>query len=191
MKQATQNPYQACDLNDGYTFYASSYLINDLKAVMKEGDTIVNLAYTDYGGDFIQKVAIEYLIKNHPANIVVEPTSWNGKNCFIFGNVAEDWIESNKYYPLGFEDIESFYYEMEANEKRDGYTYFLNQYANDETVSMLEDGVSKLCELRESDQVLTSGLDYSNAELEAFCFEHGILTKIEDTFEEDGTLNNG
>ena len=73
------------NLKDTNQFYASEDLLNELKEKIKENDTIINFAYTDYGGDFFDKVCIKYFSEKYPNNIVKENTSYYGENAFIFG----------------------------------------------------------------------------------------------------------
>lgn len=107
------------NLKDRSTYYASSDLLEQLNAKIKEGDLIVNFAFTDYGGSFFDKVFIEYFLKFHPENIVSENTNWYGKNAFIFGEIVKEFIEESENYPLGFESTEEFFYEMENSVRRD------------------------------------------------------------------------
>lgn len=92
--------------------YATEFLAMEAKD--KNSDYYLNIAYTDYGGDFFDKVVIAYFKEKHPESIVYENTSFNGENAFIFGNVAKEFAEESSRYLLGFEDMEDFYYSMEA-----------------------------------------------------------------------------
>ena len=76
----------------------------------------INLAYTNYGGSFLDKVYIEYFKQNHPDYTLSELTSYNGQNAFIVGKVARDFVEAYESYPLGFETLEDFYSELEHSE---------------------------------------------------------------------------
>jgi hypothetical protein len=105
---------------------ASSDLKDKLKSKMKEGDEIVAFGYTDYGGSFGDKVAIEYFKKNHPKNIVFENSGYNGQNGIVFGEVAKDFLEETKDYPLGYEDMESFYFDMQNAQEEKDFKRFLS-----------------------------------------------------------------
>jgi hypothetical protein len=93
---------------------------------MKNGDTIVAFAYTDYGGDFFDKVAIEYFKESHPNNIVFENSGYNGQNAIVFGEPAKEFLEVSESYLLGFEDMESFYYELQNEQEYKDFKYFLS-----------------------------------------------------------------
>jgi hypothetical protein len=55
---------QVNNLSDKTQFFASDELIDSLKSKMKEGDFIINFAFTDYGGTFFDKVMIQYFTEN-------------------------------------------------------------------------------------------------------------------------------
>lgn len=68
--------------------YASDSLLAEL--TKKGVDEAIHVAYTDYGGSFYDKCLIEYLSREYPENIVLENTSYNGKNAFVFGEITKD-----------------------------------------------------------------------------------------------------
>lgn len=109
-------------------YFGSDDLVEELKSKMKEGDTVVNFAYTDYGGDFMDRVAVKYFEEAHPESIVVEDTMYFGKNAFLFGDVAKDFVEASRNYLLGYEDLEDFYYQEENNAYREFFNDFLNDH---------------------------------------------------------------
>lgn len=109
-------------LENIHTSIASNSLVKELIEKVGENDLIINIAYTDYGGTFFDKIVIAYFNKFHPENIISEKTSWNGENAFIFGVLAKELNEETKKYPLGFEDIEDFYFEMEYEMVRETAT---------------------------------------------------------------------
>jgi hypothetical protein len=165
--------------------FASSDLLEKFRKASKiEGNDVTNkdvlaFAYTDYGGDFMDKVAIAYFLENYPKNIVVENTGWNGKNALIWGKPAKEFIESTQDYPLGFEDLESFYYEMQDKEERDDFEYFLddlekyNNYTFDK-----EEVMDWLMENRSGYYRLTTqGLDFSYDELQDVLEDEGLIKK--------------
>jgi len=100
-------------------------LKEELREKMKDGDDVIHFAYTDYGGDFVDKVAIEYFEENYPNNIVSEDTYYSGKNAFVFGTPATEWIEASANYLLGFEDFESYYYQRQTEVEYEGFNDFL------------------------------------------------------------------
>ena len=112
-----ENYLTICDLNNTDTFRASSELVAEAKA--KNAKQYVNIAYTDYGGTFFDKVLISFIEKYHPNNIVSENTCWNGKNAFIFGDILQQLIEDTNDYLLKFETLEEYFYEMEQKEYDD------------------------------------------------------------------------
>lgn len=100
-----------------------------------KGLTVIHFGYTDYGGTFMDKVGIAYFKKNYPKNILSEKSGYNGENAFVFGEVADKYLEENSDYPLGFEDIEDFYYQMESEQERKEYTSFLKELKSKYKVS--------------------------------------------------------
>jgi hypothetical protein len=94
------------------------YLSQELRdSIPKNSEHYVNFAYTDYGGDFFDKVCIEYFKENYPDNIVYEETCYYGQNAVIYGKVASDFLKETESYLLGFENIEEFFSELESKEK--------------------------------------------------------------------------
>jgi len=106
------------NFNELHKSFGSDELKEELKSKIKENDFIVCFAYTDYGGDFFDRVAIAYFEENYPDNTISENTCYYGKNCFIFGEVAREFWQKQENYLLGFENMEDFYYTMESK-----YTY--------------------------------------------------------------------
>ena len=74
-------------------------------------DVLLNCAYTDYGGDFLDRVYIEHFRRNEPDRIVWEPTGWSGENAFIALR-PDEWQEHSQYPLVG--DTEDTYTELEA-----------------------------------------------------------------------------
>lgn len=105
----------------------SSYNIREDKNILalKDEDIIINLAYTDYGGTFFDKVAIEYFKKYYPNNIIYESTNWNGQNAVLYGNIVHEFLKEYENYILGFENIEEFYSSMEWELYQNDFEYFL------------------------------------------------------------------
>lgn len=111
---------------------------SDREALNDEGlndnDRVVNFAYTDYGGDFFDNIAIQYIIQECK-NFVVESTVYYGKNLVLYGIEAVEFIEAFEQYPLGFRDIESFYYQCESDYKSEGVRELVNEYKRYDEVS--------------------------------------------------------
>ena len=173
------------DLNDAY---ASDDMKAQLKHKMKEGDQIVAFAYTDYGGDFFDKVAIEYFKENHPENIVVERTAYNGQNGIVFGEPASEFLEAYESYLLGYEDMENFYYQMENEETEDGFEFFLRDLNNYSGYKVSDRAMDWLMENKGGHySVLTTGLDFNSSELEQELLEEGLIKKEDDDDDDDST----
>jgi hypothetical protein len=152
-------------------------LKEELREKMKDGDDVIHFAYTDYGGDFLDKVAIEYFEENYPKNIVSENTAYSGKNAFVFGTPATEWLEASENYLLGFDDIESYYYEKQNEEEYKGFNDFLKdlrmKYAfNKKKV------LDWLMENRSGYySVTTQGLDFSYSDLVEELENEGLIKK--------------
>ena len=166
------------NLNDRQSYYSSDEMLSELKDKIKPEDTIINFAYTDYGGDFFDKVCIAFFAEKYPNNIIKENTSYYGENAFIFGDIAKEFKEKTDNYPLGFEDIESFFYEMENEEREAGIKYFLESI-NKDKYELSENIPDEFYEYVEGYcNILTSGLDYSESDMIAKAIETGLLKEI-------------
>ena len=155
---------------------ASSDLKEELKSKMKEGDKIVAFAYTDYGGSFGDKVAIEYFKENHPKNIVFENSAYNGQNGIVFGEVAKDFLEETEDYPLGYEDMESFYYDMQNAQEEKDFKLFLSDIKNKYTIK--KDALDWLLENKGGYYSIEPNMvDFSYSELENELEEEGLIKK--------------
>ena len=169
---------QVTNLNERNQYYSSDEMLSELKAKIKPEDVVINFAYTDYGGDFFDKVCISFFSEKYPNNIVKENTGWNGENAFVFGEVAAEFLEVTQNYLLGYEDIESFYYEMENEEREAGIKYFIESINKDkyelnpEIPSDFYEYVEGYC------NVLTSGLDYSESNMIDKAIETGLIKEI-------------
>jgi hypothetical protein len=156
---------------------ATNDLKEEVKSKMKKDDDVIHFAYTDYGGDFLDKVAIEYFEENYPKNIVVENTMYGGKNAFVFGKPATEWIESSENYILGFDDLESYYYERLNEEEAQGFEDFLNdlrmsyQFDKEEVMDWLMENRGGYY------SVTTQGLDFSTSDLIDDLENEGLITK--------------
>ena len=112
--------------------YGSDELVELAKS--KQSDTYINLAYSDYGGSFFDRVVIAYFKENHPDNIVYESTFWNGENAYIFGEIAKEFLEETDEYLLGFEGIEEYYCEKEQELLDDMYLFLFDEYVESERI---------------------------------------------------------
>jgi hypothetical protein len=155
---------------------ASSDLKEELKSKMKKGDEIVAFSYTDYGGSFGDKVAIEYFKENHPKNIVFEETAYNGQNGIVFGEVAEDFLEETEDYPLGYEDMESFYYQMQSEQEEKDFKLFLSDIKNLYTIK--KDALDWLLENKNGYYSIEPNMvDFSYSELEKELEQEGLIKR--------------
>ena len=114
-----------CYTKNGFKGFGSDELKEKLAEQVKEQDFFVNFAYTDYGGDFFDKVAIEYFAKYYKENIIIEKTCYNGKNAFLFGEVAQEFWKETENYLLGFDGIEDFYFEKVNAQELEDFEYFI------------------------------------------------------------------
>ena len=143
---------------------------------MKEGDEIVAFGYTDYGGSFGDKVAIEYFKENHPKNIVFEEAAYNGQNGIVFGEVAKDFLEETEDYPLGYEDMESFYYQMQSEQEKKDFKLFLSDIKNKYTIK--KDALDWLLENKSGNYSIEPNMvDFSYSELENELEEEGLIKR--------------
>ena len=100
------------NLNNRNEFYASDSLLE--MAVSKKSKCYINLAYTDYGGTFLDKTLISYFEEYFQESIISENTSWYGKNAFIFGKMAIE-LEGCLDNILSFRSFENYYSDSEFN----------------------------------------------------------------------------
>lgn len=126
-----------CNLADRNTFYASDSLLEEAKEV--GANVYVNLAYTAYGGTFLDNCIIQYFKEFHPESIIFESTSWNGENAFIFGEMAQKFLDETTDYYLGFEDLDDYFinklYDCKVNGLKElGY--------NQQQINIILDNVS-------------------------------------------------
>ncbi|MES2382435.1 MAG: hypothetical protein V4538_15415 [Bacteroidota bacterium] len=172
---------QVTNLNERTQYFASDNLLSELQSKIKENDIIVNFAFTDYGGDFFDKVCCKYFAENNPDNFIKESTYYYGENGFLFGEVAREFLEVTENYLLGFNDIESFYCEMENEEREAGIKFFIEGLDTDkyeisaEIPSDFYEYVEDYC------NVLTSGLDYSESDMIDKAIETGLIKELATT----------
>lgn len=80
---------------------ATDSLFADAK---KRGGIALNVAYTNYGGTFIEKCIVSFMKERYPEHILYEETSWDGENAFIFGEIVEIIQDKGFLGVDGFED---------------------------------------------------------------------------------------
>lgn len=167
------------DFINGCSFGYGTPELKEL-AKSKQSDIYINFAYTDYGGDFFDRVAIAYFKENHPDNIVYESTSWHGENAYIFGEIAKEFKEATDNYLLGFEDIEDYYYEKEQEMLDELYLLLYNEYVESERICTNRDNFIEF--LREnfmnecSYNVMPTMVDYSPSDVENLLIENHLIT---------------
>ena len=106
-----------------------------VKELREEGLTddsiIINFAYTDYGGDFLDNVFIKYFEEEKTKTFAVQNTVYYGKNAILWGKLADEVKADSQNYPLGFRSIEDFYFQKEAEAIDKGIIDFLGDYKNE------------------------------------------------------------
>lgn len=146
--------------------------LNTTSDDLREFDVIA-FGYSDYGGDFFDKVAIAYFRENYPDNIIWGNIAFGGETAVVFGEPAKEYMEQTENYPLGFENIENAFYEAEYDARYEG----INDFINEELIPKYEinpkneleidnwDDVNRLLEEQFSPSVLSSGqIDYSSSQ---------------------------
>ena len=165
--------------------FASEDLIDELKEKLNlksddlKNQDVIAFAYTNYGGSIIDKYAIEYFLENYPRNIVVEETSYDGKNAFVFGKPAKEWMEQSDDYILGFDDFESFYYEKEYEDFMEGINFFIQDLKRDYIFDEEEVRDSLEEKFTGYFNVDTSGLDYSEEQMMDYLKTEGLIKEEE------------
>jgi hypothetical protein len=168
--------------------YASDEMANELREKLgietdSLGDNyVISFAYTDYGGDFLDKVAIAYFSETYPENTIKENSGWGGENAFVFGEPAKEWIEQTQDYPLGFEDFEDFYMQKENEQEAEDFNYFLDDLNSDYTFDR-EAVIDWLMENRSGYYGMTTqGLDFSWTDLTEELVNEGLIEKTDEEF---------
>jgi antirestriction protein len=165
--------------------FASEDLIDELKEKLNlksedvKNQDVIAFAYTNYGGSIIDKYAIEYFLENYPRNIVVEETSYNGKNAFVFGKPAKEWMEQSDDYILGFDDFESYYYEKENEDFIQGINYFIQDLKRNYTFNEEEVKDSLEEEFTGYFNVYPDGLDYNEQIMIDYLNKEGLIKEEE------------
>ena len=172
-------------------WYDREDLIKELKAQgLKDTDIIVNFAYTDYGGHFIDNVFIQYFEENKSITFAVQETVYYGKNAILWGKEAQEVKAQSVNYPLGYENIEDFYYQKENEAIDKGIIDFLGEYKN-ENEEVLTDEENKAVFYFLSQECLDlfsvqsgGNVDYStdtvNLEIETFLNGNYKIIKSQD-----------
>lgn len=63
---------------------------------------VFNFAYTNYGGSILDRAMIEFAKEYYPDCLVWEETDWSGQNAYIFGELAEEFAQSDEWYYTDF-----------------------------------------------------------------------------------------
>lgn len=165
------------DFINGCSFGYGTPELKEL-AKSKQSDIYINFAYTDYGGDFFDRVAIAYFKENYPDNIVYESTEWNGENAYIFGEIAKKFKEETDNYLLGFENMEDYFQEKEQEMLDALYLFLFEEYNErictnrDNFINFLRDNFTNEC----SYNVMSTMVDYSESEVENLLIENHLIT---------------
>jgi len=165
--------------------FASEDLIDELKEKLNlksedvKNQDVIAFAYTNYGGSIIDKYAIEYFLENYPRNIVVEETSYNGKNAFVFGKPAKEWMEQSDDYILGFDDFESYYYEKENEDFMQGINFFIQDLKRNYSFNEEEVRDSLQEEFYGYFNVSPDGLDYNEQTMIDYLNKEGLIKEEE------------
>lgn len=139
--------------------YASDSLKERVLELCSNGEKYINLAYTDYGGTFLEKAFIQYMEDNHPESIICESTAWFGKNAIVFGEIVFDIIESTESYILGFEGFEDYFCEKEWEEQMKAAEQYINENDIPEEKREIVLDYFRVC------SVETFGVNYSENDL--------------------------
>lgn len=153
-----------------------------LSELHNDEERTYHCAYTDYGGNFLDKVFIAYFKEKYPNNIVSETTCWNGENAFIFGQFNKEYgidkfIEETENYLLGFESIEDSYSEMEM----EVFNNFVEEVCEmlETSFTFKKEGLNRW--LYENKygyySILTTGVDYCESDLVQELVNKNIITK--------------
>lgn len=152
---------KACNLDDKSTYTASEGLVSMAKE--KNAKCYVNVSYTDYGGTIFDKILISFFKEKHPDNIIIEKTSWNGENAFIFGDIVLKLIKETQSYLLGFEDLEDYFSYFEQKE----YEKYINYLINNKIITEKERELAEEY-LYQNARVETFGVDADESDLQKF-----------------------
>jgi len=188
------------DKNEKHIFASQDLRDTFLEEIagQNEKDPIfLNLAYTDYGGTFFDIVLIRFFEEKFPENIVVEITGYFGKNAIVFGDFMAEFREITENYPLGYDELEDFYYEVENEFTVESFEFFINDLDCDYGLDTDEKKGKVLDWLTEHKagyfSLTTQGLDFCFETLEnELVSENVILKQVanDDDFEQLPTFDN-
>lgn len=140
------------------------------KQCIEKGE-FLNFAYTDYGGDFLDIVFIDYFLSHYPENIVVENTVYCGRNAIVFNTEKEpDLIDrftsETEDYILGFEDVGEFHSEKE----REAFLAFVEFFIEQELIGEFIFDREKVNDWLHNDRygyfpITTQGIEYDTRQL--------------------------
>lgn len=138
-----------------------------LATLPAEQQNFTSFAYTDYGGDFFDRVCSQYFQEKYPENTISESTDYFGENTIIFGNIAKEFIECMESYLLGFEDLEDYYYEKQYECENDGFLSFIEDEYREHSQETKDSILSLLLENKSGHfSCLSSGqLDFCTSDL--------------------------
>lgn len=163
----------------------------DKNAYRLDDNVVISFAYTDYGGDFLDKVAIRYFEENYPENTLVENAGYGGQNAYVFGEPAQEWIDSTDDYPLGFENIEDLYYEMQNEAEYESFDMFLDDLERNDYVFDRDEVMNWLMENRGGYYSMTTqGLDFSYFDLADELIDEGLIKKEEEEYKKGGSIKD-
>lgn len=150
---------------------ASDFLWNDAK---ERGGIAVNIAYTNYGGTFMEKTLMKYISERFPEDIIMEDTSWDGMNAFVFGNIADkvwDGATRNSDIFNLFDDFEDYFMTEESNAMQAESEYIFNANKEQGNLDGLTDAEQNLVKDTIRDfldlygKAETFGVDYCSSDL--------------------------
>jgi hypothetical protein len=157
--------------------FGSYKLKEELKNRIKENDFIVCFAYTDYGGEFFDKVAIEYFKKHYPENILIENTVYSGKNCFFFGEVAREFWQASEDNFLNFENLEDFYMQRISEQENEDFIYFIDNELKDKFLFNYDNVLNYLLEEKSGYyNITTQGIDFCWQSLTEELLKNNIIS---------------
>lgn len=141
-----------------------------LLSLPKEDQYYIAFAYTDYGGDFLDYLFIEYFKEEYPDNILTEKTMYFGQNGIVFGKIAKECFDVSQNYLLGFEQIEEYYSEKQIEIEAAAFQDFIKDEYNDEDEEIKERIINLLIEERSGYYSILSSqtLDFCWSELKTF-----------------------
>lgn len=163
------------DFKHGKGYFDISLRDDDIVLLQEEGvkddDIIINFAYTDYGGDFLDKVCIQFFLDRKEKTFHAHNTVYYGKNAILWGDIAKKFLEECQSYPLGFENLEDFYSEKEGEARDKQAQDFLNDYKDEDNKELSEHekecAFNIICDKLSEHSILPSGtIDICESELD-------------------------